>query len=318
MHKQIRTSFAPWGGLVLLGLVLVLLPVVFSANFHLRVMVVIWIYSIAAIGLNLLMGYGGQVSLGHGAFFAVGAYAVAVGSSNWGFPPAVTVPGGAMLSAALAFVVGRPLLRLRGHYLAVGTLGFGILVFMALTNQVHWSGGPDGIHVVRKTLLGWDMKGNMNWYMVSASMLFAGAWLAVNLAHSSTGLALKALRDSEMAASALGVDIARQKLQVFVISAAYASVAGSLIALFNGHVTPSLSDFLMSVQLLTMVVLGGLGSTLGSVVGVALIVLLPQLLTSLHDYEQAFVGLIMLICAIFLRAGIIPTLAKTLRIGSHQ
>ncbi len=303
----------PLASLLLLAAVIVLLPFVFTANFHLRVIVLVWIYSLAAIGLNLMMGYGGQVSLGHGAFLAIGAYTVAVGSSRWGLSPAVTLPGGVLVSAALAFVVGRPILRLKGHYLAVGTLGFGVLVFMALTNQVAWSGGPDGMQVVRRALFGWDMRGNIFWYALTGSLLMIGAWIALNLANSPTGLALRALRDSEIASSSLGVDIARQKLFVFVLSACYASVAGSLIALFNGHVTPGLSDFMVSVQLVTMVVLGGMGSVLGSVVGAALLVLLPQVLSSLHDYEQAFIGFVMVASAIFLRAGIVPSLARALQ-----
>lgn len=316
--SRLAGVFAGRGPLLLLAAVVVLLPFFFTTNFHLRVLVTVWVYSLAAVGLNLMMGYGGQVSLGHGGFFAIGAYAVAIGSSLLKLPPVVTVIGGIALSSLIAFVIGRPILRLKGHYLAVATLGFGVMVFMGLTNETRLTGGPDGLEVLRGAFLGWNLRGNIVWYWVSACMLLLGVWIAGNLVNSPTGLALRAIRDSEVASAVLGVNVARYKLVVFVISAGFAAAAGSILALFNGHVTPGLADFLVSVQLVTMVVVGGLGSVLGSVVGAALLVMLPQFLTVVHDYEQAFLGLIMMSTAIFLRRGIVPTLEQALARGRHD
>lgn len=307
-----RGLFAVRGSLVLLAAVIVLLPFFFTSSFHLRVLVIVWVYSLAAIGLNLMMGYGGQVSLGHGGFFAIGAYAVALGSSFFKLSPLVTFPAGIALSGLIAFVIGRPILRLKGHYLAVATLGFGVLIFMGLTNEIRLTGGPDGMEVARQTLFGWNMRGNLVWYWLSGGLLLFGAWLAVNLVNSPTGLALRAIRDSEVASSVLGIDVGRYKLIVFVISAGFAAAAGSVLALFNGHVTPGMADFLISVQFVTMVVVGGMGSVIGSIVGAALLVMLPQLLTFLHDYEHAFLGLTMMLTVIFLRSGIVPSVGKLL------
>jgi branched-chain amino acid transport system permease protein len=139
-----------------------------------------------------------------------------------------------------------------------------------------------------------------------------GAVLALNLIESPTGRALRAIHDSEVAARVLGVDVANAKLAVFVVSAIYASVAGSYLALLNGHVTPDVSGFLRSIELVAMVVLGGMGSIAGSLVGAALLVVLPQTLTFLHDYEHMALGLIVMAVMIFLRAGIVPTLARAL------
>jgi branched-chain amino acid transport system permease protein len=144
---------------------------------------------------------------------------------------------------------------------------------------------------------------------MSGATFLAGAVLALNLIDSPTGRALRAIHDSEVAARVLGIDVAGKKLTVFVVSAVYASVAGSLLALLNGHITPEVSGFLRSIELVAMVVLGGMGSVAGSLVGAALLVVLPQTLTFLHDYEQMVLGLIVMGVMIFLRAGIVPTLA---------
>ncbi len=138
------------------------------------------------------------------------------------------------------------------------------------------------------------MRGSETWYWIAALTFLVGAALALNLIDSPTGRALRAIHDSEMAARVLGVDVARTKLAVFVISAIYASVAGSYLALFNGHITPDVAGFLRSIELVAMVVLGGMGSIVGSLVGAAVLVVLPQVLTALHEYEHMVLGLILM------------------------
>jgi branched-chain amino acid transport system permease protein len=217
--------------------------------------------------------------------------------------------GGAVVSALVAFLVGRPILRLKGHYLAVATLGFGILVAIVLGNEAAWTGGPDGMSVPRLVIADWRIRGSDTWYWIAAVTFLGGALLARNLIDSPTGRALKAIHDSEVASAVLGIDVARKKLAIFVVSAIYASVAGSYLGLFNGHITPDISGFLRSIELVAMVVLGGMGSILGSLVGAAVLVVLPQTLTALHDYEHMVLGLILMGFMIFLRQGIVPSLA---------
>jgi len=257
----------------------------------------------------LLMGFAGQVSLGHAGFVGIGAYAVAVGPAHFGAPSWLCLLGGAVVSGSVAFAVGRPILRLKGHYLAVATLGFGLLVAIVLNNEADWTGGPDGMGVPSLSLFGWRAHGTQAWYWIAALTFVGGFLLARNLMDSPTGRALQAIHDSEIAARVLGVDVARKKLAVFIISAVYASVAGSYLALFNGLVTPDEAGFLRSIELVAMVVLGGMGSILGSLVGAAVLVVLPQALTFFQDYEQALLGLIVMIFMIFLRQGIVPSLA---------
>jgi branched-chain amino acid transport system permease protein len=256
------------------------------------------------------MGFAGQVSLGHAGFFGIGAYAVAVGPTHLGLPPWLCIIVGAALSALIAFVVGRPILRLKGHYLAVATLGFGTLISIVLTNEAAWTGGPDGMSVSRLVLFDWRITGSMTWYWIAATTLLVGMVLAFNLIDSPTGRALRAIHDSDVAARVLGVEVARRKLAIFVVSAVYASVAGSYLAQFNGHVTPDVAGFLRSVELVAMVVLGGMGSIVGSVVGAAVLVVLPQTFTAFHDYEHLALGLAIMAFMIFLRQGIVPALVQ--------
>jgi branched-chain amino acid transport system permease protein len=298
-----------YGVLLVLAVLVATLPLVLPSSYHLRVATLVWISALAVVGLNLLMGYAGQVSLGHAGFFGLGAYAVAVGPTHLGLPPLLAFLLGVAGAGLLAFFVGRPILRLKGHYLAVATLGFGILVAMVLQNEAAWTGGPDGMTVPRLELLGLRVRGAAAWYGISGAALLLGILLAINLIESPTGRALRAIHDSEIAARVAGIDVARAKLIAFVISAVYAAVAGALFAWLNGLVTPDAASFLHSIELVTMAVLGGLGSLLGSVLGAALLVLLPQLLTVFHAYEQLVLGLVMMLVMIFLRAGIVPSLA---------
>jgi len=292
-----------------LAAIILLMPLLFPSAYYFRVAALVYIFAVASLGLNLLMGFAGQVSLGHAGFMGIGAYAVAIGPTHLGIPPLFSFVLGAMLSALVAFVVGRPILRLKGHYLAVATLGFGLLLAIVFANEANWTGGPDGMTVPGIVLHDWPLLGAATWYWISAFSFLVGAMLALNLIDSPTGRALRAIHDSEIAARVLGVDVAQKKLMIFVVSAVYASVAGSYFALINGFVTPDVSGFLRSIELVAMVVLGGMGSVVGSLVGSAVLVVLPQALTFLQEYEHMVLGLIVMGVMIFLRGGIVPSLA---------
>lgn len=311
MQKLIRSQWLPLAGV---SAVVLLLPLVVPSTYHLRVASLVFVFGLAALGLNLLMGYAGQVSLGHAGFMGIGAYSVALGPTYFGVPGPLAAGAGVLVSCILAYLIGRPILKLRGYYLAIATLGCGLLIYMVFTNEAQWSGGPNGILVPAVEVVGDALLNPTGWYWITGGALILGTLLAINLLDSSTGRALRAIHDSEVAARVAGVDVAKQKLRVFVISAAYASVAGSLLGLVNGLITPdSTSSFLLSVELVTMVVLGGMGSIFGSLVGAAIMVVLPQALSVFHDYEHIILGLIMMLCVILLRSGVVPTLSAKLR-----
>jgi branched-chain amino acid transport system permease protein len=298
--------------LIVLAAVVVVLPLIFPSSYYFRVAALVWVSALAAVGLNVLMGQAGQVSLGHAGFFGIGAYAVAIGPAHFGVPSWAALVIGGLISATLAYLVGRPILKLRGHYLAIATLGLGVLVALVITTESRWTGGPDGMPVAKLVLFGWRASGSETWYWITGGLLVLGTWIALNLYDTPTGRAFRALHDSEVAARVAGIDVARFKLQAFVIAAVYASLAGSVLAMMNGFVSPDQAGFLHSVELVTMVVLGGLGSVVGSIVGAAVLITLPQVLTVFQEYEHLLLGFIIIVAMIFMRDGIVPTASRLL------
>ncbi len=314
-----RALSPKYATLIALIALIALAPLLFPSTFYYRIGALIFINGLAVIGLVVLIGYAGQISLGHAGFAGIGAYACALGPVHLGLAPVLSLILGAALSGVIAWLVGRPILRLRGHYLAVATLGFGILIYMVLNNEAQLTGGPDGMPVeglgLRELLksAGFAIKASKLWYWLAALVMLAGALLALNLHDSPTGRALRSLHDSEVAASTVGVDVAGYKLTAFVISAVYASVAGSQLALMNKFISPDIAGFLHSIELLTMTVLGGAAMVFGAVIGATILTALPQVLTALHDYEHLVLGLIMMLVMIFMREGLVPSLARLLR-----
>ncbi len=302
--------------LLVLALLIAATPFFFPSAFYFRVGSLLFVNGVAVLGIVILTGFAGQISLGHAGFAGIGAYASALAPVHLGLHPAFAAVLGAALSAAIAYVVGRPILRLKGYYLAVASLGFGILVSMVLSNEAWLTGGPDGIAVadlgLRQALgaLGLKLSAPEFWYFFCGFCLLVGAWLALNLYDSPTGRALRALHGSEIAASTVGVDVPRLKLQAFVISAVYASVSGSLLALQNKFITPDVAGYMHSIELVTMAVLGGAGSVLGAILGAGILTLLPQVLTVFAEYEQVMLGLVMMLVMIFLREGLLPSLLR--------
>ena len=305
--------------LLILAAVIAIAPVFFPSSYYFRVGSLIFVNGLAVTGLVILIGYAGQISLGHAGFAGIGAYACALAPVHLGLHPAFAALLGALLSAAIAFLVGRPILRLKGYYLAVASLGFGILVSMVLSNEAQLTGGPDGMAVPELGLrgalkaIGIDLSNTEFWYAFSGFVLVIGAWFVLNLYHSPTGRALRALHGSEIAARTVGVDVAHYKLVAFIISAVYASVSGSLLALQNKFITPDVAGFMHSIEMVTMTVLGGAGSVLGAILGAAILTTLPQVLTIFQEYEQLMLGLVMMLVMIFMREGLLPSIARRIR-----
>lgn len=301
----------------LLALVLLGLPATFPNSFYYDVAINCGIAAIVCVGLNLLIGYAGQISLGHAAFFGIGAYTSAILTTNHEWPAAAALVAGMTLSGALAFLVARPILALRGHYLAMATLGLGIIVAIVLNQEIELTGGPDGMPVDGLDIFGLRVRGPLAWYALAAVSLFLVTWLALHLVDSPIGRALRALNGSELAARVCGVDTARYKVLVFVLSAVIASYAGSLFAHFSGWLTPAEADFLRSIQFVTMVVVGGMASTFGAIFGAVLLTALPQFLTVFHDYEHVVLGLALMLTMIFLPRGLVPSLAERFGRGAE-
>jgi branched-chain amino acid transport system permease protein len=191
----------------------------------------------------------------------------------------------------------------------MGTLGMGIIISIALNQEVWITGGPDGMAVSSFSVFGWEPSGDRTWYWMVGGLLLISVWLALNLVDSPVGRALRSVHGSEVAASVAGVDVISYKVLIFVVSAVLASLAGSLFAHFAGFITPDEAGFIHSIELVTMVVLGGMASTYGAIVGAAILTILPQLLTVFHDFEMLVFGAILMGTMIFMRKGLVPSLA---------
>lgn len=300
-------------GLGVLLAFIVVLPLFMTNSFQYDVAINTGIAAIVCVGLNLLIGYAGQISLGHAGFFGLGAYSSAILTYEFHWPPIAAFAFGLVFVGILSFVLARPILRLKGHYLAMATLGMGIIIAIVLNQESQLTGGPDGMTVPTFSILGWSASGDEAWYWIVAGVLLVGVWLAINIVESPIGRALRALHGSEIAAEVAGVHTARYKVMVFVISALYASAAGSIFAHYSGFISPAAAEFFTSIEFVTMVVFGGMASIFGSVVGASILTVLPQLLTSLHDFREMAFGLILMLTMIFLPRGLIPSLAELLR-----
>ena len=274
-------------------------------TYHLQVLIFIGINTLLALGLNMLMGYAGQISLGHAAFYGLGAYTSAALTVHFGWSPWLALPAALGLSAAVAWVVGLPTLRLSGYYLGMGTLGFGMIVFIVFREWSSLTGGASGLVGIPPLSIGpvvfYEPRGYfyLVWAVVLASLV-----LCRRLIRSRVGRALRAIHDSENAARAVGVDTHRFKLRIFVLSAVLAALAGFLYAHFVSFISPGSFDFMVSVRLVTMVVIGGMASIWGALLGAALLTLLPEWLHAFAEFEMIVYGAILVGVMIFLPQGL--------------
>jgi branched-chain amino acid transport system permease protein len=249
----------------------------------------ICIYSIVGLGLMLLVGFTGQISLGHAAFLAIGAYTEALLQAR-GVPFVVSLPAAALLSAAVGWVVGLPALRLKGIYLAIATIAFNVIVEEVTTRWESLTGGNSGLHLKPVELLGLKLDGDTGFYYLCLALAAASILAVLNLLRSPTGRAFVAIRDSEISASCMGVNLATYKTRSFAISAALTGIAGALYAHKVTFISPEQFTLLQSIELVTIVILGGVGFAHGAVLGAAFVIVLPQLISLAKDYLPANVA----------------------------
>ena len=301
-------------GLVALPLLLTLVPGI-APSYVLYLVSLGLIYAMVAIGLNLLVGRTGQISLGHAGFFAIGAYASALLTSRLDLPFVAAVPAAGLLTSAVGFLLGLPALRLTGPYLAVATLGFGLAIPQLVVWQGTWTGGSSGLHSLPLASLvvgpvSVVLRTDRDLYYLALGTLIVLTIFARNIVSSHTGRAFVAIRDSELAARAMGVDLTRYKTTAFAISAFYAGVAGSLYAYLLHGISPEDFTVLLSIDFLTMIVLGGLGSVGGALSGAFLLTLLQNMLTRLpvlRDFKNLYIvilGVVLILTIMFLPDGI--------------
>jgi branched-chain amino acid transport system permease protein len=302
-------------GFYLFAVPVILLPVVFPDNYFVTVVgISAGLHVILAVGLNLLMGYAGQISLGHAAFFGMGAYSSGILTTRYAWPASLSMIVGLAVAGLIAWLLARPILRLRGHYLAMATLGFGIIIHVIMVQATRWTGGPDGLTgIPTLDLLGWSVNSDLRWYAVVASAMLLAVWLSLNLIDSRIGRALRAVHGSEFAAQMLGIDTGRAKTQIFVVSALFAAFAGSLFAHQQGFVSPDSFSLMVSVELVTMVVLGGMASTFGAACGAIALTLLHAGLVVFEDYEMLVHGALLMAVMILMPQGLFVGISQGAR-----
>lgn len=305
--------FARYSLLFVLVLALALVPILISNSFYIAVANLVMINAVVAISMTLLLGTTGQLSLGHAGFFAFGAYVSAYLGGPQGLPTLLALALAVLGTAVLGWCVARLFLRLSGYYLAVATLGIGMMLSIVLRNEQHLTGGPDGMSVVPFGVLGFSLQGEVVWYFVLLFVLVLATVGSYNLLRSPAGRALRTLHDAEIAATSVGVDVRGYKVRVFVLSTALTGLMGALYAHYAGFITPASASFTHSVQFVMMAVIGGIGSVAGAVLGAVIVTLLPNLLAGAAEYEVLVVGLILLSTVLLLPRGMVPTLTAWYR-----
>lgn len=279
------------------------LPFVLSSGFHIRLAMLVWIYAILCMGFSLLYGFSGQISLGQPAFYAIGAYAFAMLQTMLGWSPLFAFAGSLVIVAVLSLLIGLPLLRLRTHYLAMATLAFMLIQNGVANRWIEFTGGQNGVAVPPLEWNGEPLS-RTGIYFVVLGLAAIVLLLHDFVIRSHLGRAMQAIRDDETAAQALGVRVTRYKLRVLVLSGVTAAIAGVAFGITSLRVDPSLSEFHMLVSMLTIVVVGGLGTRFGPIVGSVIVVILPQLLTRFGELETVVYGLFILLFLLFLPHGL--------------
>lgn len=300
---------------VLFGLAAIAVPLVLS-GYHLQVAVMVGIFALLTISLNLLSGYAGMISLGHAGFFLIGSYTSAILATRFAMPFPVSLVAATVVTAASGLLLSIPALKLSGHFLAVITIAFGLILHLLSINLEFITNGVSGISGIPRPSFGsWSMKSDVVYYWLVLAILALVSLLVSAYVRSGYGRALRALRDDEIAAGCMGVDVNLAKVHAFVISAAIAGIAGCLYAHYVRYINPESFTLDISIRILIMMVVGGVGSILGSLVGAFVVYVLPESLRFLNDYYYLVFGFVIMLLMLVLPRGLV-SLIPGLRAGS--
>ena len=290
---------------VLFGLAAIAVPLVLS-GYHLQVAVMVGIFALLTISLNLLSGYAGMISLGHAGFFLIGSYTSAILATRFAMPFPVSLVAAAVVTAASGLLLSIPALKLSGHFLAVITIAFGLILHLLSINLEFITNGVSGISGIPRPSFGsWSMKSDVVYYWLVLAILALVSLLVSAYVRSGYGRALRALRDDEIAAGCMGVDVNLAKVHAFVISAAIAGIAGCLYAHYVRYINPESFTLDISIRILIMMVVGGVGSILGSLVGAFVVYVLPESLRFLNDYYYLVFGFVIMLLMLVLPRGLV-------------
>jgi branched-chain amino acid transport system permease protein len=292
---------------LILGAILVAVPLVVRSAYVIQILIMLAIYGILVLGLEIILGQTGLFSLGHAAFYGMGAYTSALLALRLGWPVWLATIGAIVTSALFGAALGFPALRLRGDYLAIATLGFGEIFRLILTNWNALTRGPMGLPgIPRPQLFGQPFDRTMYYYMI-VLFFFIALLLAFHLCRSFLGRVFRAIRDDEDAAEFMGVDITKYKIMSFVIGGIFAGLAGSLFAHYITFISPDTFTYENSEMLLAMVFLGGAGTVIGPVIGAVVLVLFPEIFQFLVQWDMLVIGVLMVLVMVYRPQGIWST-----------
>jgi branched-chain amino acid transport system permease protein len=301
-----------WGGLVAAVVALMVLPAGLK-SYGIYILTLWCVYVIAGLGLNLTVGYAGQISLGQAGFLGIGAYTAAL-LAKLGFSYLLIVPASASLCFAIGIGLGFPALRVQHHYLAFATLGFNMLCFLVFRNEDWLTGGSFGINdIPRPVLFGWRITRAADFYQLTFAMTVVLAGLMALLLRSPWGRAFAALRDNPIRAESVGISTTFYTLMAFAIGAAYAGVAGALFAALVGFIEPASFTVTNSLAMLLMVIVGGSGRFFGPAIGAVIVVLLPEWLRFAADWYLAVFGFLIVVMMVWLPGGLLSLPDRILR-----
>jgi branched-chain amino acid transport system permease protein len=300
MKKEYSNILSLWLFVAVIGLV----PFFITNPYYITIMVFIGIFSLPAVGLTLLMGYSGQISIGHAAFFGMGAYTSGILTTKLGLNPWAAMSVAIILTSLLALIIGIPALRLKGHYLAMATLGFGEITYI-LFNELPFTGGASGLgNIPVIGIGGFPFNTDQRMYYLVWCFVVLVLIFSLNFLRSRVGRALRSIRGNEMAASALAIPVAKYKIQVFVLGAIYASIGGSLYAHFVTFISPSSFSLWVAATFLAMIVVGGMTNIWGGILGAGLLTILQEVLRRFGDFDVIFYGLALILVMMFMPEGL--------------
>jgi branched-chain amino acid transport system permease protein len=282
---------------------LALIPLGLS-NYGWYILAVTMVYALVGLSLNILTGMAGQISIGHAGFWALGAYASAVAMTKFGVPFLIAIFVGGAVAGLFGALVALPALRVSGHYLAIATLAFAILVQQVLFEWESVTGGRQGLAVPRPSLAGYELQSDLSYYYFLLALFLALAWMTRNLRTSFTGRSMAALRMSAVAAQCAGISRARHIILAFALSAFLTGVSGALYGSLIGRLSTETFSLSASLSFLTMAVIGGLGSEVGALLGAAFLAAAPEVLRQFKDAEMVIYGAILVLCVLFLPGGL--------------
>jgi branched-chain amino acid transport system permease protein len=285
--------------------ILIALPFIVKNIYYLHLANAAIILIILTVGLNLLTGYAGQISIGHAAFYGIGAYASAFMTVRLGWSFWVALPLSGLLCSGIGYLIGKPTLKLRGAYLAIASIGVGEITRLVLINWSQVTGGAEGFKGIPSPILfKFALDSDFRYYWLLASILVVVYFFANRLIDSEIGRAFRAIREEEIAAEFMGADTANLKVRVFMISTFLAGIAGCLMAHMDGYLSPFSFNFTQSVAYLMMALAGGLGSKWGPIVGVLLLTYAKEAFRFFNDYQLVIYGLLLVLLIVFMPKGV--------------